>query len=194
MIAPVNRGSNLSKIQTLNQMVQGLKAVNNPGDMAKRRGDALSHLGDGLGAAAEDMTPGSAFLTGMNARARRAGVPYHTIAGDGGFLTRIARGQIDAQLGLNGRSGLFGGLARLAGSSLAAQLDEISDGTGDGCVAVASTRLDGADDHVVLHANHLELIRAPLLYPDPGPVVSMPLILGWLAKDLPMPAGANQDR
>ena len=102
-------------------------------------------------------------------------------------------------LGLTGRSGLLGGLARLAASNLPAQLDEITEGTGDGCLAVASTRLDGVEDHVVLHANHLELIRAPLLYPDPGPVVSMPFILlGWLAKDLPVPpvgerTGAGRD-
>ena len=33
------------------------------------------------------------------------------------------------------------------------------------------------------HANHLELIRAPLLFPDPGPVASMPELLRWLAED-----------
>ena len=121
----------------------------------------------------------------LNARPRRAGLPYHTIAGDGAFLSAVARKQIDARLGLDGRPALFGGLVRLAATNLPAQLDEITEGTGDGCVSVAATRLDGVADHLVIHANHLELIRAPLLYPDPGPVVSMPHILRWLAKDLP---------
>ena len=43
----------------------------------------------------------------------------------------------------------------------------------------------GVSDHVVIHANHAELIRAPLLYPDPGPVACMPYILRWLAADAP---------
>lgn len=184
LIAPVNGGSNLSKVQTIHQMLQGLKAVNGG---SGKGGDALARLGDGLGAAADDMLPGSAFLKGLNGRRRRAGVPYHTLAGTGGFLSPAARRQIEARLGLDGRATLVGGLARLAAGNLPAQLDEITEGTGDGCVSLASTRLDGVDDHVTLPANHLELIRAPLLYPDPGPVACMPYVLGWLAKDLPAP-------
>jgi pimeloyl-ACP methyl ester carboxylesterase len=181
LIAPVNRGSNLSRVQTIHQAMQGLKAVQ--GGPAK--GEALARIGDGLGAAAEDMTPGSAFLTGLNARKRREGVAYHTLAGHGGFLSPVARRQIEAQLGLSGRFGMLGGLARLALGDLPAQLDEVTEGTGDGCVSVASTRLDGVEDHVAIGANHLELIRAPLLYPEPGPVACMPYVLKWLAKDLP---------
>ena len=68
-------------------------------------------------------------------------------------------------------------------------LDELTDGSGDGCVAVERTRLEGADDHVTIHANHAELIRAPLLYPDDGPVPCMPYVLRWLQADLrPRPA------
>ena len=63
-------------------------------------------------------------------------------------------------------------------------LDELTDDTGDGCVAVERTRLDGAEDHVTIRANHAELIRAPLLYPDEGPVVCMPYVLRWLQADL----------
>lgn len=182
-IAPVNGGSNLSKVQTIHQMIQGLKAVNGG---PTRGGEALAKLGDGLGAAADDLTPGSAFLKGLNARKRREGVPYHTLAGVGGFLSPAGRKQIEARLGLDGRPALLGGLARLAVGNLPAQLDEITEGTGDGCVSLDATRLAGVDDHVTLPANHLELIRAPLLYPEPGPVVCMPFVLRWLAKDLPV--------
>ena len=62
-------------------------------------------------------------------------------------------------------------------------LDELTDGAGDGCVALSRTRLPGAPEPVVLHANHAELIRAPLLFADPGPVVSMPQILDWMKAD-----------
>ncbi len=181
-IAPVNGGSNLSQIQTILQALQGLKSINGGG---AKGGEALARLGDGLGAAADDLLPNSAFLKALNGRKRRPGVPYHTLAGAGGFLSPAARRQIEARLGLDGRPALLGGLTRLAVGNLPARLDEITEGTGDGCVAVAATRLDGVDDHVAVAANHLELIRAPLLYPDPGPVVAMPYVLRWLAKDLP---------
>ena len=185
LIAPVNGGSNLSRAQAIHQALQGLKAVQGrPGG-----GDALARLGDGLGAAAEDMTPGSAFLKELNGRRRRAGVPYHTLAGRGGFLSPSARRQIEVQLGLDGRPAMLGGLARLALGDLPAQLDEVTEGTGDGCVSVAATRLDGVEDHEAIAANHLELIRAPLLYPEPGPVACMPYVSRWLAKDLPVPKG-----
>jgi hypothetical protein len=165
-------------------MIQGLKAINSG---ASSRSGALTHLGDGLGAAADDLAPGSGFLKALNARKRRAGVPYHLLAGSGGFLSMAARRQIDAQLGLTGRAGLLGGLTRLAASNLPAQLDEITDGIGDGCVSVASTRLAGVDEPSILPVNHLELIRAPLLFPDKGPVACMPIVLRWLEKDLPVP-------
>ena len=63
LLAPPNHGSALAQGQTLLQMTQGLQSV-----QGKRRSDPLAVLGDGLGAAADDMTPGSsAFLKGLNA-------------------------------------------------------------------------------------------------------------------------------
>jgi hypothetical protein len=62
-------------------------------------------------------------------------------------------------------------------------LDELTDGKGDGCIAVERTRLEGVADHMTIHANHVELVRGPLLYPEPGPVVCMPVVLRWLEAD-----------
>ena len=73
---------------------------------------------------------------------------------------------------LTRNTGIFGQLTKAATADLPDLLDELTDGTGDGCVSVDRTRLEGVTDHVTIHANHAELIRAPLLYPDPGPVVS----------------------
>ncbi len=174
LLAPPNRGSSLAKAQTVLQMVQGAQALN-----GSRRTDPLALLGDGLGAAADDMTPGSAYLKALNARPRRAGVRYHILAGDVGYINAQARRQVESQIG--GR-GMLGGIGRMVAAGASAPLDEITDGLGDGCVAVASTRLEGVADHRALHANHLELIRAPLLFPEPGPVASMPDILRWLAE------------
>jgi pimeloyl-ACP methyl ester carboxylesterase len=180
MVAPVNQGSSLAKTQTVLQLLNGLQAVGGP----RPSSDALAHLGDGLGEAAGDMTPGSAFLRRLNSRPRRAGVAYHIVAGNTGLLNAPTRRQIEAQIAAAKRqAGLLGGLVRFAaGSALSDQLDEISDGTGDGCVSVARTKLEGVTDHVTIHANHAELIRAPLLFTDDGPVACMPYLLRWLPR------------
>lgn len=176
LIAPPNQGSSLAKAQTMLQLMQGVQAING------RKGQALAHLSDGLGEAADDMLPGSPYLKTLNSHGRREGVAYHILAGDGGPLNSLARKQIEIQLETLGKSrGLLGGLTRLAADDLRSRLDELTEGLGDGCVSVASTKLDGVIDHQVTRANHLELIRAPLLYPEPGPVASMPYILRWLS-------------
>jgi pimeloyl-ACP methyl ester carboxylesterase len=175
LIAPPNEGSAVAKGQVLLQMIQGLQLLN------KRSAGALSFLSDGLGEAADDLLPRSAFLNDLNVRPRRSSLRYHILAGDLGFLNAAARNRLDAELKLMMRAGgLLGGLTRLAAADLPTQLDELTDGRGDGCVAVASTKLKGVSDHEVIHANHVELIRGPLLYPDPGPVACMP----WLLKRL----------
>ncbi len=179
LIAPVNQGSNLARVQTVFQLLNGLQSINE-----KKTSRAMMHLTDGLGQAAQDMLPGSPFLKNLNRRPRRRGLPYHIVAGDSGFVTRDARAQIEARIELlNRNSGLFGRLAQAATNDLSETLDELTDGSGDGCVAVGRTRLDGVADPVVLHANHAELIRAPLLFADPGPVACMPFVLQSLKAD-----------
>lgn len=95
LIAPVNQGSQLAKVQTIVQISRGLKAIK-----GKDATKAMLGLSDGLGQAAEDMLPGSTFLKALNARPRRAGVAYHILAGDRGFLTREGRAQIEGRLDL----------------------------------------------------------------------------------------------
>jgi pimeloyl-ACP methyl ester carboxylesterase len=192
MIAPVNQGASLAKVQTLYQMINGIQAVS-----GRKASDPLAHLGDGLGKSAEDILPGSAFLTALNRRPRRAGVPYHILAGDVGVLSRSGRKKVEDRIeSLREQGGLLGGLvARLAGGDdLAGRLDELTDGLGDGCVSVARTKLEGLTDHVVIHANHAELIRAPLLFPDPGPVACMPYLLRWLKAAAPSLGGSAEGK
>jgi pimeloyl-ACP methyl ester carboxylesterase len=175
LIGPPNHGSALARAQRLIQVLRNVQGING------RYVGVLSDLGDGLGAAADDMRPGSAFLEALNGRPRRAGVRYRILAGDRGFLSAEGRARAEAQLAAAGRvAGGIGRLARLATGDLPTLLDELAEGTGDGVVALASTRLDGADEPVVIHANHVELIRGPALYPDPGPVACMPWVLAWL--------------
>jgi pimeloyl-ACP methyl ester carboxylesterase len=179
LIAPVNQGSHLARVQTVIQLMNHLRSVNE-----KKTSRAMMHLADGMGQAAQDMLPGSALLAKLNRRPRRAGVAYHIMAGDTGFLTRDGRAQIEGQVELvNRNAGILGRFTQAATADLPELLDELTNGTGDGCVAVERTRLEGVTDHVILHANHAELIRAPLLFPDPGPVACMPEVLRWLKAD-----------
>ena len=99
-------------------------------------------------------------------------------------FSTVMAARIEARLELVHRNaGIFGRLTQAATADLPELLDELTDGTGDGCVAVKRTRLEGAEVPVILHANHAELIRAPLLFDDPGPVACMPEVLRWLAAD-----------
>jgi len=180
LIAPVNQGAHVARIQPLYQTISGLFAIN-----SKRTSQALAQLSDGIGQAADDLLPGSAFLRQLNSGSRPAGVPYHILAGNSGVIPREIREQAQARLDTTSReSGLFSIITRVASRELASLLDELTDGSGDGCVAVERTRLPGADDHVTIRANHAELIRAPMFYADDGPVPCMPYVLRWLRADL----------
>jgi pimeloyl-ACP methyl ester carboxylesterase len=179
LIAPVNQGSHMARVQMVRQLMNGLTALR-----GKNTTRAMMSLSDGLGQAAEDLLPGSVFLKNLNRRPRRAGVSYHILAGDRGFLTREGRAQLQAQFDLvTQHGGILGRVTRMAAGDLSDLLDELCDETGDGCVTVAATRLEGVADHKTIHANHAELIRAPLLFPDPGPVACMPDLLRWLNED-----------
>jgi pimeloyl-ACP methyl ester carboxylesterase len=180
LIAPVNYGAHVAKIQPVLQTISSLSAIN-----SKRTAQALAQLSDGIGQAADDLLPGSAFLKRVNSNSRPRDVPYHILAGNSGLIPRDIRQQAEAQLETASRdNGFLSIFSRAASREIVPLLDELTDGSGDGCVAVVRTRLEGVLDHVTIHANHAELIRAPLLYPDDGPVPCMPYVLRWLHADL----------
>ena len=68
MIAPVNQGSQLAKVQTIIQISNGLKAIN-----GKDATKAMLSLSDGLGQAAEDMLPGKRVPEGAQSPAAPRG-------------------------------------------------------------------------------------------------------------------------
>ncbi len=180
LIAPVNQGAHVARIQPIYQTISSLFAIN-----SKRTSQALAQLSDGIGQAADDLLPGSAFLRRLNGGTRLPDVPYHILAGDIGIIPRDVRQQAQAQLDVASKeSGLLSIFSRVASREISSLLDELTDGSGDGCVAVERTRLPGADDHVTIRANHAELIRAPMFYPDDGPVPCLPHVLRWLEADL----------
>jgi pimeloyl-ACP methyl ester carboxylesterase len=179
LIAPPNRGSPLAGSQTLLQIVE--RNLRTP---AGRPVD----WGDDLGAVAADLTPGSAYLKRTAARPRREGVRYHLLVGTTGFLSREDRKTIEGRIALTTRgNAILGGLARLAAGPMSAGLDALTDGTGDGVVPLTSARLEGVDDTIEMPANHVELIRGPLFFPDDGPVACWPQVKTWLTKSRTRP-------
>ena len=183
LIAPVNQGAHVARIQPLYQTVSSLFAIN-----SKRTSQALAQLSDGIGQAAEDLLPGSAFLRRLNGGTRPPDVPYHILAGDVGILSRDIRQQAQAQLEVASRdSGVLEHVfprgqprallpARRADRRLRRRL--------------RGRRADPAarrPDHVTIRANHAELIRAPMFYPDEGPVPCLPYVLRWLEADMKRP-------
>ena len=131
MIAPPNQGAAIATAQTVIELIDRFRA-------GRKDSRALSRLGEGLGEAAVDITPGSSFLRKLNARPRRAGVRYHILAGDRGFLDQAGRKRIEARIAFLKRTGgVLGGVTNLMEGNLGAVLDETTDDTGDGCVSVA---------------------------------------------------------
>ena len=93
LIAPVNQGAHVARIQPFYQTISSLFAIN-----SKRTSQALAQLSDGIGQAADDLLPGSAFLRRLNGGTRPPDVPYHILAGDVGVIPRDIRQQAQAQL------------------------------------------------------------------------------------------------
>lgn len=180
MVAPPNQGAAVAKMQALLQFLRGVNAIDTG------RASALSAIEDGIGESADDLVPGSPFLKDLNAHGRRAGVDYHILAGDAGFLSRAQRKAVRARIGTATKAGGFlGQVTRMALGDLGPPLDELTDGSGDGCVTVESARLEGVEDFEVVHANHVELVRGPFLFAEPGPVACMPFVLDRLGHLLP---------
>lgn len=111
---------------------------------------------DGLGEAGRDLKAKSTFLKRLNERPRRSGVQYAIIAGNQHPVARMAGNVVSNTARLIPRDArhLWGfrhtyrGL-REAGSDL-----RDSTARSDGPVTVKSTRLDGVEDHIIVHADH----------------------------------------
>ena len=109
---------------------------------------------DGLGEAGRDLRPGSAFLKQLNARPRRAGVRYTIVAGSQTPTRRVTARCLDATSdSIGGRAASWWGL-RQCKSKLSAAAD------GDGPVKIASARLAGVDDFVIVSSDHAGLYFA----------------------------------
>jgi len=175
MLGPPNYGSKMAMLRI------GAEAR----DQAVRAfsGDGLLIGGffDGAGQAQDDLLPGSAFLTELNARPLPTGLPVTIIAGSASPIGADALKAMAEQLDSMGKS-KYGQV--FAGTELKKSLEDLVDGLGDGCVSLGSARLDGVSDFVVVEANHINMIknysRNSLRVPP-----AVPIILDRLSRDRP---------
>jgi len=112
----------------------------------------LGFLADGTGQAGRDLMPGSEFLARLNARPLPPGVRITIIAGrvvptDSPRLDRSSRSPaLDRIIG------------RERAEALWERLDTLSNRVGDGVVPLASARMEGVDDMVIVGANHRNMV------------------------------------
>ncbi len=149
MVATPNHGSKLSRLSVAGEW----------GEHFQRRfsGEGLIFsVLDGLGEARVDLQPDSIFLRRLNARPLPTDVQTTIIAGRS---SPVPSAKID-DLRRHWRQDAPEGL-RSSLEAVAAVLTSVVDGEGDGAVSVASARLSGVEDFVVLPGNHTSLIWAP---------------------------------
>jgi pimeloyl-ACP methyl ester carboxylesterase len=157
MIAPPSHGTLLAHLAVATDVWEHWIARCEGGCWSRWRDSVI----DGLGEAADDLVPGSPFLTELNARPRNAHIRYSVLLGTGASVSQDEMNWLRHALKKTG--GRFPGIRRRAGKldALLADMEEIVDGKGDGVVALKRGRLDGVDDTVILPFGHLSATGQP---------------------------------
>lgn len=150
MLAPPNQGSCYARFSQPAEVIEHVQLWCSEPDW---RWTWL--VSDGLGEARRDLSPGSTFLEGINSRPRRQGVRYTIVAGNRSCgwrytanVMRFATGWLpDVRYSRTARETVAGWAVKLEGRT----------GSSDGLVTLASTRLPGIDDFVIVPADHTTL-------------------------------------
>jgi pimeloyl-ACP methyl ester carboxylesterase len=151
MIAPPTHGTMLAHIAVATDVWEHWLGRANGGPWDRCRDSVI----DGLGEAADDMVPGSTFLTDLNARPRNPNVRYSIFLGT---CASVSEGEMKwMRTALQETGGNCPGLRDCTGrfDNLLSDMEELVEGKGDGVVALKRGRLDGVDDVLVLPFGHL---------------------------------------
>jgi pimeloyl-ACP methyl ester carboxylesterase len=147
MLAPPNHGSCYSRFSLPTEFIEHADLWYHDSDW---RWTWWVH--DGLGEARNDLTPGSDFLAGLNARPRRAGVKYTIVAGNRScgwrYTANAMRGAAEWLPDWQWTRAAEQRVVSLAGKV------EGQTGGSDGLVWLDSVRLEGVDDFVLVPADH----------------------------------------
>jgi hypothetical protein len=157
MIAPPSQGTQLAQFAVATDLWEHWIARHEGGGWTRWRDSVI----DGLGEAADDLTPDSAFLAELNARPRNPHVHYSLFLGTGASVSEDEMNWMRAAVQKTG--GHFPGLRSGAGKldAMLADMDELIDGKGDGVVALKRGQLAGVDDVVILPFGHLSCTGKP---------------------------------
>jgi pimeloyl-ACP methyl ester carboxylesterase len=157
MIAPPTHGTVLAHFAVGTDLWEHWLSRRRGGPWRRMRDSVI----DGLGEAADDLRPNSAFLRELNARSLHPRVRYSILLGTNACLNEaqavwIRESVCDQIAKLPGGDA---GAERLA--TLLSDIDELVDGKGDGIVAVKRGRLDGVADTLVMPFGHVSVTGEP---------------------------------
>jgi len=164
MLGTPNLGSGLSGAQPVVELFR---------EAVKKNWKTWGTIQDGLGEAADDLKPGSEFLTTLNERERPPqGVKYHCAAGTKSYVpqTMLVAAQRSAL-------SLTRGKPRDELVSML-EMPELEDGRGDGAVSIQSALLPGVESRRTFELNHMQLVLLPAERPE------MSDVFQWIVQTL----------
>ncbi|MFG0330401.1 MAG: esterase/lipase family protein [Phycisphaerales bacterium] len=176
MVGPPNYGSEMARFRFLSEARDQIARA--------LSGDGLlfGSVFDGAGEAQVDLLPGSDFLVALNSRPIPRDCPVTIIAGNVSPVTTSTIDLALAQLRPWAPNGEVDQWLLETRDALA----EVANGAGDGCVSLESARLAGVDDFVVVHGNHVTMIRSVPVLSNGGPP-AIPVILDRLGVAMATP-------
>ncbi len=171
MLGTPNHGTPMAHLRFFLEIREQLE------ETVRGEGRPLGPILDGTGAAKVNLLPRSDFLRRLNGQPRPKGVKMTIVAGraspfDRGELADMADAMSETLP--DAAAPWIGRVEELAAKA--------ARGVGDGIVPLASTRLEGVEDHVVVDANHVSMIRKDAGGGD-EPAPAIPIILDRLHSD-----------
>ncbi len=157
MIAPPTHGTLIAYFAVGTDVYEHWLARSGGGPWRRMRDSVI----DGLGEAADELRPDSAFLHNLNSRPLNPHVRYTVLLGTGARLDdeQVAWVRDSFCKHLAKVPGADGSAERLA--EILDDIDEIVEGKGDGIVAVKRGRLDGVADTLIMPFGHMAIAGEP---------------------------------
>ena len=126
-------------------------------------------INDGQGQAAEDLLPGSAFLTQLNGQRKPTGIHYHSAIGIRGVFTAAKQAQVVAEVDeLMIRRGVAPDKRK--GILKFLRSEELCHGKGDSAVTRTSATFSSATSQKEFDLTHLQLAHVPKDHPEQSEV------------------------